>query len=489
MLNRVYEESFRSAAHRTALVFGDARYTYAEVEDQVARCAAIMKRQGVSGNSGVALVLENCPLFIFSYLASSRLGAPAYLLDPSSRQSELLRIFSESNVALAICEPSQQLPLEQVRDATDRSFGIRVRDARFDGAVDHIDEPAAAQAFDSQPAIVQYTSGTTGIPKCIVRSHRNLFSEAKNFNETTGISAEDRILCPVPLFHSHGFGNAFLGAMYAGATLVLMERFNRAEAVEIMEREQITVLPAVPIMFELFSQRLSNRSRKGTSLRFAFSAGAPLPTKVAREFKDGFGVYVRQLYGATEVGAAAINTDNDPLESLESVGPPLRNVRIDVLSEDGEPASPGEKGEIAIQSAAMTLGYQGQPELTNQRFRQGSFRPGDFGRKDCRGFLYLEGRTDWLILSSGKKVDLFEVEDVINTFAKVQDVAVVRVPGYLGEHILKAVVVSREACREQEIIDYCRERMSDYKIPRKVEFVPELPRNKMGKLLRKLLIS
>ena len=137
----------------------------------------------------------------------------------------------------------------------------------------------------------------------------------------------------------------------------------------------------------------------------------------------------------------------------------------------------------------MTLGYLGQPELARHRFRNGSFFPGDSGRKDDRGFLYLEGRSDWLILPSGKKVDIFEVEDVIGTFAKVQEVAVVGIPGYQGEFMLKAVVVSREACREQEILDYCRERMSDYKIPRQVEFVPELPRNKMGKVLRKLLVG
>jgi long-chain acyl-CoA synthetase len=448
-----------------------------------------MKRLGVMGDAGVALVLKNCPLFIVSYLAASRLGAPAYLLDPGSKPSELLRIFSESNVAIAICEPNQKQSLEQVRDETSRRFVILVRDACFENAVDRLVEPSAALTCDKEAAIVQYTSGTTGIPKCIVRSHRNLFCEATNFNETTGISADDHILCTIPLFHSHGFGNAFLAAMYAGATLVLMEDFNRAVVAEIVEREKITIFPAVPVMFELLAQTRPNRHRRGNSLRLAFSAGAALSSKVAREFKDSFGVYVRQLYGATEVGAAAINVDIDPLETLESVGPPLRNVRIDVLQESGEPALPGERGEIAIQSGAMTLGYLRQPELTRQRFRQGTFCPGDFGRRDGNGLLYLEGRIDWLILASGKKVDLFEVEDIISKFAKVQEVAVVGVPGYLGETILKAVVVSREACREQEIIEYCRERMSDYKIPRKVEFVNELPRNGMGKVLRKHLVG
>ena len=336
---------------------------------------------------------------------------------------------------------------------------------------------------------MQYTSGTTGIPKCIVRSHRNLFCEATNFNETTGISADDRILCTVPLFHSHGFGNAFLAAMYAGATLVLMEEFNRAAVAEAIVWERISVIPAVPLMFELLAQGGLKGHRRETCLRLAFSAGARLPAKVAREFKDGFNIYVRQLYGTTEVGAAAMNMDTDAFETLESVGLPLQNVRIDILCESGESAQPGESGEITIQSAAMALGYQRQPELTSQRFRQGSFWPGDFGRKDDRGFLYLEGRTDWLVLPSGRKVDLFEVEDIISTFTKVQEVAVVGIRGYQGDYMLKAVVVPREACNEQEIIDHCRERMSDFKVPRRVEFVGQLPRNAMGKILRKHLVS
>jgi len=489
VLNKVFEENFRSAASRTALVFGGSRYTYEQLEDQVAHWAAALKRHGVDCDKGVALVLKNCPLFIFSYLAASRLGASSFLLDPGSRYIELRRIFAENKLAVAICEPGQQLALERIRDETDHRFEILVRGANCESIVDRLVEPPAVQTYDHQAAIVQYTSGTTGTAKCIIRSHRNLFCEATSFNATSRYSVEDRILCTIPLFHAHGFGNALLGAIYAGATLVLMEDFNRAEVVETMEREEITVFPGVPVMFELLSQQRPNRPPGKTSLRLAFSAGAPLPSSIAKMFKDGFGIYVRQLYGATELGAAAMNTDTDPRETLESVGLPLRDVRIEVLRENGELALPGESGEIAIQSDASTLGYLGQPELTAQRFRHGAFCPGDYGRKDGRGLLYLEGRTDWVVLASGKKVDLFEVENVIRGFAKVQDVAVVGVPGYQGELALKAVIVAREVCREQEIIEYCRDRMSDFKIPRRVEFASELPRNKLGKVLRKLLVS
>jgi long-chain acyl-CoA synthetase len=283
--------------------------------------------------------------------------------------------------------------------------------------------------------------------------------------------------------------NAFVAAIYAGATLVLMQEFNRAEATSLLAREHITVLPAVPLMFDLLSRSAMGQPRLANSLRLAFSAGAALPSAVARAFGEAFGVYVRQLYGTTEVGSAAMNLDLDPLSALDSVGIPMKNVRIEILCEDGSPAPSGEVGEVAIQSPAMPEGYLRQPELTQQRFKQGYFWPGDYGRKDARGYLYIEGRAEWIVASSGRKVDPREVEAVIATFPKVREVVVLGVPGYLGEQAVKAVVVPRESCNQRDIVDFCRDRLSDFKIPRIVEFVSELPRSASGKILRKYLVS
>ena len=350
-------------------------------------------------------------------------------------------------------------------------------------------EPPPSQTYENEIAIVQYTSGTTGIPKCTARSHRNLACEARNFNLTTGVAADDRVMCTVPLYHAHGFANAFLAALYAGATLVLLEEFNRAAVVELLARERITIFPAVPLIFDLLARRVMGQSRPGNSLRLVFSAGAPLSSAVAREFREAFGVYVRQLYGTTEVGSAAINLDLNLQATLDSVGLPMRNVRIEILREDGSIAASGEEGEVAIQSPNAPEGYYRQPELSEQKFRHGYFWPGDVGRKDERGYLYIQGRAAWLVSSAGRKVDPLEVEAVIAAFPKVQEVVVVGVPGYLGEHVVKAVVVARETCQEQEIVDFCRDRLADFKIPRLVEFVSEIPRSAIGKVLRKDLMS
>ncbi len=488
MLNRIVQEVCRSSGARAALVFVNERYTYAQLEEHVARCAAGLKRSGADSERGVALVLKNSPEFIFTFLAASRLGSPAFLVDSGSKASELRRVFTENQIAVAVCEPEQVASIEQSREETGQRFSVYSRGGNFGDMMGLATEPPSSRVYEDEIAIVQYTSGTTGVPKCTARSHRNLACEATNFNETTGVAADDRVLCTVPLYHAHGFANAFLAALYAGATLVVMEEFNRAAVVELFARERITIFPGVPLIFDLLGRRVMGQSRPGNSLRLVFSAGAPLSSGVAREFREAFGVYVRQLYGTTEVGSAAINLDLNLQASLDSVGLPMKNVRIEILREDGSIAPLGEEGEVAIRSPNMPDGYLRQPELSQQKFHHGYFWPGDVGRKDERGYLYIRGRAAWLVSSAGRKVDPFEVEAVIATFAKVREVVVVGVPGYLGEQMVKAVVVAREACQEQEIVDFCRDRLADFKIPRVVEFVNEIPRNASGKILRKDLI-
>jgi long-chain acyl-CoA synthetase len=488
MLNRIVQEACSTGGSRAALVYGNERWSYAQMEEQTARCAVGLKQSGAVPEAGVALVLKTSPEFVFTYLAASRLGVPAFLVDSGSKASELRRVFTENQIAVVVAEPEQVPSIEQIRDETGQRFSVYAR-SDFERLRGHATEPAPSRVYEDEIAIVQYTSGTMGIPKCTARSHRNLACEAANFNATTGVASDDHVLCTIPLYHAHGFANAFLAAIYAGATLVLLEEFNRAAVVEFLARERITIFPAVPLIFDLLSRRVMGQSRPGNSLRLVFSAGAPLSSAVAREFREAFGVYVRQLYGTTEVGSATINLDLNLQASLDSVGLPMKNVRIEILQEDGSAVEQGEVGEVAIQSPNMPDGYYRQPELTQQRFRHGYFWPGDVGKTDERGYLYIQGRAAWLVSSAGRKVDPMEVEAVIAAFPKVREVVVVGVPGYLGEHVVKAVIVPREACNEQEIVAFCQERLADFKIPRLVEFVDEIPRNTSGKILRKNLIS
>ena len=489
MLNHILDDSVRQYGSREALVFGEDRYNYTRLREMIERCAAGFEMYGANNGHAVALLLKNSPEFVFALLGAARLGVPALLLDPGFKTFELRRIFSENRLAAAVCEPELLPRLEEVRALSGQRFPIFVRGGSFAALLQAPAGPSVPHIRTDQIATVQYSSGSTGIPKCVARSHQNLYWEAVDFNETTKVSAEDRFLCTIPLFHAHGLGNAFLASLYAGATLVLTEEFNRAAVLELLERERITVFPAVPFIFDVLVRYVRGETSKPKHrLHLVFSAGAPLAPEISQGFHQQFGVYIRQLYGSTEVGSASINLEADIDSTLESVGRPMKNVRIEIFREDGSPTGQDEVGEVAIQSSAMPAGYLRQPELTLQKFRDGFYWTGDLGRRSSRGLLYLTGRGPWLVSSSGEKVDPQEVEAVIAAYPKVKDVVVVGVPGHLGEQVVKAVVVPHESCLPQEIVSYCRDKLADFKIPRLVQFVREIPRSPSGKILRKDLI-
>ena len=175
---------------------------------------------------------------------------------------------------MAVVESEQVASIEQVRTETGQRTSTYSRGGNFETLLGGATEPVPSRKFEDEVATVQYTSGTTGIPKCTARSHRNLACEARNFNLTTGVASDDRILCTIPLYHAHGFANGFMAALYAGATLVVMEEFNRAAVVELFARERITIFPAVPLIFDLLSRRVMGQSRPGNSLRLVVSAVA-----------------------------------------------------------------------------------------------------------------------------------------------------------------------------------------------------------------------
>ena len=198
---------------------------------------------------------------------------------------------------------------------------------------------------------------------------------------------------------------------------------------------------------------------------------------------------VRQLYGTTETGIMSMNLSDDPIGSFDSVGAPLGDVRFEILDEDGAPLPAGETGEISVSSPAMTSGYADMPDVNREAFRDGRFLTGDLGSLDGEGMLRIEGRKKLLIEVGGYKVDPIEVEDVIAGHDKVEEAVVVGVPGAKpGEETVKAVLVLSDECERRELVEYCRERLANYKVPRELEFRDEIPKSPLGKVLRKYLV-
>jgi long-chain acyl-CoA synthetase len=326
----------------------------------------------------------------------------------------------------------------------------------------------------------------------MVRTNRNLTAEAAQFAATVRVTEHDVILGVVALFHAHGLGNALLAAVHSGATLVVGS-FERDATLAAIEREHVTLFPAVPFIFHTLARtRRAERADLG-SLRLCFSAGAPLTGETFDLFLERFGHPVRQLYGCSEAGSVTINLDDDAKGTWDSVGRPMQGIELAVLDEGGLRRVRDADGEILFRSRALTAGYVGHdPAAPDSPFTGGWFRTGDVGRLDDGGNLYVTGRTKLFISTSGYKVDPFEVEAVLRERAGVADVVVVGTSGDHGEEIVKAVVVpTPDADRDQlrdELLVACRQRLAPFKIPRVVEFREAIPRSPLGKILRKYLV-
>jgi long-chain acyl-CoA synthetase len=335
--------------------------------------------------------------------------------------------------------------------------------------------------------LFQYSSGSTGRPKRIIRTHSNLVSEADNFSSTVNVTNNDKILCVTPLFHAHGFGNCMLASIYAGATLVILENFNRRRVLKTIQDERITVFPGVPFMFSILADTPLREDIILSSMRLCFSAGASLPQETFQKFFDKYGVPIRQLYGTTETGSVSINLDKNISNTADSVGLPMRNVEIEIFGEKGEILQPNGIGEIGIKSSAMIKGYSGSEDLNRESFRNEYFFPSDLGKKDKNGNIYILGRKTLFINTGGNKVDPSEIEILLGKYPKVKEVVVVGVKSYYGEGVIKAVVVPNSKCDEREIVEFCKGKIADFKIPKIVEFREEIPKSPLGKVLRKYL--
>jgi long-chain acyl-CoA synthetase len=439
----------------TALVYGDWRISHAELLDRVERAAEGLRRRGVSSGDAVALVLPNGPAFVTGFLAITALGAIVVPLNRQFKVDELAFCLNACGVREVIGDEEE---VERLIDGNPRQpIEPRLPDETF---------------------VYQFSSGSTGRPKRLARTHGMLWAEAESY---TWITPDDRLFCAVPLFHTYGMGCCLVAAIRNGAALVFLDDQNpfvlaRRRALELLERERISVFPGVPFHF----RHLADAPGDGNlgTMRLCFSAGTALPRPAFDAFAQRFGVHVRQLYGCTEAGTLTVNLDADPVETFDSVGTPNGAVRVRI-----------DDGEVVVSSPAMTHGYADDEALNRRVFDDGWFRTGDLGWLDDGGRLHVTGRKKLLIEVAGHKVDPIEVEDVLTVHPGVREAVVVGVPeGRNGEEWVKAVIVPANGCHEREVIEFCQQRLANFKVPRIVEFRAEIPRSPLGKVLRKYLV-
>jgi long-chain acyl-CoA synthetase len=426
----------------------------------------------------VCILLPNGIDFVVSFFAVAAARGIAIPMDPALTTQELRRYLDGLKLAAVICESYLQIQLP-----TD-CIVIRV------DITDALQPPPFDTSYDG-PVLCQFSSGSTGLPKRVIRSQYHLLQEYKQLSAAIRVHEDDAVAVIVPLHHAHGFGNAMLLALCNGIRLVIPKpsrgddgrelplRFWRKDFLALLAAERVTILPAVPFVFGLLAE--VQNLPEVLCLRYCISAGSPIDEDTYRRFYKRFGTHVRQLYGCTEAGSVTINADEDADQNWQSVGKPLPGVELRLEGEDNI---------VAIRSAAMPIGYHGQHLSDNDAFRDGWFRPGDVGQFDEHGNLYIIGRHRPFIVCGGFKVDPAEVEQVLRMHPDVAEAIVFGIPHPAVGELIKAVVVPRAGAPldKNELIELCCTQLGSYKQPRLLEIRDSLPRSPLGKILIKELI-
>ena len=488
-LSGLFLEAAGKFSSRTAVIEGGLSVTYGELARSALSFASYLYSRGVRKGDRVAIFLPNSIEFVTAVFGVSLSGAVSVPVNSSFKTDEVGFYLEHSGAGLLVTGD------ELINTAEEASSGrgikvvsIRGEKASWKFPGNHREEAVAADVGPGDEAIYLYSTGSTGKPKRVARTHYNLSALADNHTETVGWTGEDRVLFVVPISHTYGFGN-FISAVKSGAAVVVSGEFNRNGVLDLLEKERITAFPSVPVMLDVLSKTYTDGPKDLSSLKLVISAGAPLQERTFYKFHERFSVYPRQLYGSTETGVISINLsgDDEIAERFNSVGKPVKNVSVKVFGEDGRESDAGESGELAVRSPSMAAGYYGLPEETARVFRDGYYFTGDLGMIDEAGYIYINGRKKLLINVGGFKVDPGEVENLLSQHPDIAEAAVLGVTDGLGNERVKAVIVARRPMDVKDVHGFCMERIAEYKVPSLVEFRRELPRSPTGKILREQL--
>jgi long-chain acyl-CoA synthetase len=486
MLWRMLRRAASTHGDRAAFRDSKEQISFARLQEESEGLATLLEEEGVGTGDRVALLLRNGVGLARAVCGILARGAVAVPLNPLLKPPEIERCLRAGGAKIAFAEgdlaQASREALAKAGVPPGRIFGGgAITDARSGFADPPLDPDRAA--FDL------FSTGSTGYPKRVVRTHAMLAADAEAYQSAARLDPSDAIAGVASLYHSYGISCVLGPVLRSGASATLFAEFAAEDLLREISERRCTVYPGSAFHFSLLADMNPRAGTDLSSLRLCFSCGLGLPSTVESRFRARFGVRVHQMYGATECSSATMNLEGDHDRLVESSGRPLQGVAVRIVREDGAEARQGEAGEIAVLGPAVARGYADLPDLSREVFRGGWFHSGDIGSIDGSGNLSITGRIKLMINAAGNKVDPLEVERVLCEHPGVAEAAVVGVPGPHALEIVKAAVVRRSGVTESELREFCRDRLAAYKIPRVFQFVDRLPRSPTGKLLRKDLLG
>ena len=511
-LSVLLEDSARHYPERAAVVLGPQRLTYAQVNAAANQVAGLLRSRGIQPGDKVALTCPNLPYFPIVYYGILKAGAVVVPLNVLLKGREIAYHLQDSDAKAYFCfQGTPELPMgaEGFAGFTEspdaEHFFLITADPAAESPIEGAETMGRAlagqspafetvQRAETDPAVILYTSGTTGQAKGAELSHANLVLNALTCNRLFGTQpATDTHLLVLPLFHSFGSTVNMNAGFATASTLVLLPRFDAAAAVQLLQSEDVTFFAGVPTMYWGLLNALGEGvdvDRIARNMRVAVSGGSSLPVEIIKAVRERFGVTILEGYGLSETSPVATFSDPDSEPRPGSIGIPIWGVEVRLIDAQWNSIdNPEEIGEIAIRGHNIMRGYYGRPEATAEVIRDGWFRTGDLARRDKDGFYYIVDRAKDMIIRGGFNVYPREIEEVLLTHEAVSLAAVIGVPHESHGEEVKAFVILKPgaSATEDELVAWGKEQMASYKYPRIVKIVEALPMTATGKLLKREL--
>ncbi|HTM08759.1 MAG TPA: AMP-binding protein [Verrucomicrobiae bacterium] len=465
--------------------------TYGELNGRVNRLANGLLAAGFRKGAAAALLVGNRIEHLEILFALAKIGVVAIPLDVKWRALEIGSTLSSLEPAAVFLEEACRAEFAAAQKEH-RLDGIRpfvVGEKSFEALLEDSssDEPEV-NVIEDDPFVVMITSGTTGFPKGCITSHRTYVFHCINNAIEKGLGAHDVALLSSPIYFSHG-RSFTIATLYFGGTVIIHSHFDPVEVLKTVEREKVTYLGTVPTMCERLLQAPDVESYDLTSIRCLSITGGKVHPPVLEKLRQTITPNIYRTYAATDSGQMAISKPADMAAKPASAGRPVWCAELRIVDEAGRPVAVGDVGEILSKSPLATQGYYKNPAATEASFRDGWFHTGDLGYFDEDGYLYVVGRKKDMVKSGGISIYPLEIETVLYHHPDVLEAAVIGLPDPEWGEIVKAVVVPRPGTglRGDELIQFCKERLASYKVPKAVEIVDALPHTELGKVAKERL--
>jgi long-chain acyl-CoA synthetase len=474
------------------------KFSYEEFMRAVNRVARLLASHGAVRGDVVSLLLPNSAEYIIAYFACWQLGAIAGPINSLLKAQEIAFVISDSEAKVLLVHSDFLSTIDSVRsELTSLKTVIQFDDEEkaskefLEEGISHDEKLPEVDINTEAEAIIIYTSGTSGKPKGCLLTHGNLIANARQISQWLGFTKDDRLLTIMPLFHMNAVSVTTMSALYAGGSTVVSPKFSASRFWQIISDYQVTSFGSVATMLSMLLTTYPDGVPKGLKtdqLRFAMCGSAPVPSEVMKGFEETFNCLVIEGYGLSESTCRSTFNPPDERRRPGSCGKPIGN-EMRVVDDDDEEVADGQLGEIVLRGENILKGYYRNPAATATAFRNGWFHTGDVGYRDAEGFFFIVDRKSDMIIRGGENIYPREIDEVLYRHPAVAAAATIGVPDQLyGEEVAAFIVLKKGGeATEQEIIAFCRARLADYKCPKTVRFVKEIPKGPTGKLLKREL--